>query len=171
MNKQYYERNKDPNFWAAANDKCNCGSFALNVTTWFSPYDNDDRYLESERAETIKSLRVEGYSRDVIMDIILRQDQEEILRVCPWVEPVLPSEIRPTDKIVAYRINIDFFEDWLDGEVDEDFHFRVRIGGFWFEKCGEDKVQFCADQDVTHLWQSTPNLTYDSEIIYFRYVE
>ena len=104
------------------------------------------------------------------MDIVLRRDQEEILRVCSWIEPILPSEILPTDKVVAYRINIDFNDwDWPSSYIDEDFHFRVRIGGFWFEKCGEDKVQFCDDQNVFNQWRSTDNLSYDSEILFFRF--
>lgn len=170
MNKTY-ERNQDPMLWVGENYDCNCGSFALNVTTWFSPYGNDDNYSEENRTNLILSLYYEGYSREEIMDIILRRDQEEILRYCPWVDAVLPEEIRPEDKVIAYRINIDFNDsDWVSSFIDEDFHFRVRIGGFWFEKCGEDKVQFCEDQNVTNTWYSTPRLTYDSEILYFRFV-
>ena len=171
MEKQFYERNKDPNFWTGENVKCNCGSFALNVTSWFSPYDNDDKYSEEDRTKIIRSLYEEGYSREDIMDIVLRRDQEEILRVCPWIEPVLPNEILPTDRVIAYRININF-NDWdsYSSYIDEDFHFRVRIGGFWFEKCGEDKVQFCNDQNVSNQWYSAANLSYDSEILFFRFV-
>ena len=36
-----YKRNTDSDFWKKPRTDCNCGSFALNVTTWFTPYDND----------------------------------------------------------------------------------------------------------------------------------
>ena len=172
MGKQPYERNTDPNFWTGSNVDCNCGSFALDITSWFSPYDNNDNYLEDDRTELIRSMYYEGYSREDIMEVVLQKDQEEILLACPWIEPVLFHEILPTDKVVAYRINIDFNEwDCSASFIDEDFHFRVRIGGLWFEKCGEEDVQLCKEQDVTKIWRSTPTILYDSNIVYFRFKE
>ena len=104
-----------------------------------------------------------------IMEAVLQKDQEEILRVCPWLEPVLSHEIQPQDRIVAYRIGIEFFDTiWSENCFDDDFHFRLRINGFWFEKNGEEEIRLCPEQDVTKIWHGNPNLIYDSDIIYFR---
>jgi hypothetical protein len=163
---QTYKRIHNPYFWNQQNQKCNCGSFALDVSTWFTPYDNNDDYLEEDRTAIIRSLYQEGFSRKEIMEAIIQRDQEEILEACPWIEPILYDEISLEDRIVAYRIGIQF-DDWH--EIDEDFHFRVRIGGFWFEKCGEDDIRLCADQNVTNVWYTDENLFYDSDIVYFRF--
>ena len=166
-----YERNTDPTFWARRNRKCNCGSFALNVTSWFPPCDNNSDYTHKVRETMMQEMYDEGYSREEIMEAVLQRDQEEILNTCPWIEPVLPEEIKPEDKVIAYRIGVAFAPCWSSEFFDEDYHFRIRIGGFWFEKCGEEDVQLCADQNVTHIWNTLPDLVYDSEIVYFRYIK
>lgn len=170
MQKQYYERNKDPNFWAAKNNECNCGSFALNVTSWFSPYDNDEEYTEIDRTQWMKDLCQAGKSKNEIEYLILERDAQEILKICPWIERVDYSEVTPDERLIAYRLKIEA-SDFLGTILDEDFHFRVRIGGFWFEKCGSYDVKLCDNQDIFADWESTTDLIYDSSIAFFRYRE
>ena len=167
-----YQRNTNPKFWSEPHTECNCGSFALNVTSWFSPYNNYEDFSEQDRNNLIEEMYYEGFGREEIMEAVLQKDQEEILRACPWIEPVLPHEIQPKDRIIAYRIGIEFCDTiWSETCFDDDFHFRLRINGFWFEKNGEDEIKLCAEQDVTKIWHGDPYLVYDSDIIYFKVVE
>lgn len=169
-----YQRNTDPKFWDSnySKNNCNCGSFALNVTSWFSPYDNDDTngeadyYSQEDRAQYIIDLYFDGLSREKILDKILELDRKEILRVCPWLEPVSEFNLpKDEERVIAYRLQLG---DVWEHEVDTDFHFRVRLGGFWFEKCGEGPIRFCENQEITDPWETSPQLVYDSNILYFR---
>ena len=92
------------------------------------------------------------------------------MRACHWIEPVLKDEICPEDRVVAYRLFLD--EEALErGEIDDDYHFRVRINGFWFEKCGQDPIRYCGDKIDEKPWQVTSYLIYDSDVCYFRFKE
>lgn len=167
---KFYNRRKDPSFWKKDRPECNCGTLALDATTWVSPYDNDDDYTDDYRCMLMEDMYDEGFSKETIMETILMLDQQSLLRACPWIEPVLKSEIKPEDRIVAYRLFID--EDSLEnGEVDDDYHFRVRINGFWFEKCGGGPVRFCGTKFDEEPWEVSSYLIYDSDICYFRFKE
>ena len=76
--------------------------------------------------------------------------------------------IPANERIIAYRLQLG---DIWNCDVDTDFHFRVRIGGFWFEKCGEGPIHLCSNQEVTEPWVTSPCLIYDSDILYFRVKE
>lgn len=116
----------------------------------------------------IKEMYEEGFSRESIMEAILELDQESILAECEWLEPILLSEAAPTDRLVAYRLFLD--ENSLeDDEINDDYHFRVRINGFWFEKCGEGPIQFLGTEVDELPWKTTEYLVYDSDIKYFRF--
>lgn len=118
----------------------------------------------------IRDMYEEGFSKEAIMEAIMVLDQESLLRSCSWIEPVLPEEISPNDRIVAYRLFLD--ETALEfGIVEEDYHFRVRINGFWFEKCGHDPIRFCGTELEEGPWITTPFLIYDSDVCYFRFKE
>lgn len=170
MSQKIFTPNTDPKHWHENHTDCNCGSFALNTSTWVAPYDNDDDYTEEYRQSLMLEMSNENFDREAIMEVVMLMDQQAILRACPWIEPVLPHEIKPTDRVVAYRLFLD--SDALEmGDIDDDFHFRVRINGFWFEKCGQDPIRFCGTFDDKAPWHVTPYLVYDSEICYFRFKE
>ena len=163
-----YKRNTDPKFWQEERRDCNCGSFALNLCSWFTPYDNDEIYTDEARIALIEEMYEEGLSIADIYDVLMEYDQAEILKQCPWLEPISLKEAAPTDRVVSYRLYID--EESLEyGEPDEDYHFRVRINGFWFEKCGEDPIRFCGIEADEEPWKTTPYLVYDSDVLYFRF--
>lgn len=171
-----YNKITNPNFWDEPRPLCNCGSFALGVDTWFAPYGNEDcstnEGLEA-REIIIASLHEEGASVDAIMSILLEMDQEEILRECPWLEPILEGEIKEEDTVVAYRLSLNIDEEVLF-EIDEDYHFRIRKQGVWMEKCGDGEVIQCAEQDWDDFrkpWHLPHNLIYSSDIVYFRHKE
>ena len=167
---KFYIRRRKPGFWNKHRTDCNCGAFALDTPSWVCPYDNDDKYTDESRTEMIRNMYEEGHSKEAIMEVVMAMDQESLLHACSWIEPVLVNEIQPTDRVVAYRLFID--EDALEaGEVDEDYHFRVRINGFWFEKCGQDPIRFCGTELDEKPWATTPHLVYDSDICYFRFKE
>ena len=162
-----YTLNKNTDFWKTHHDGCNCGSFALNTTTWFSPYGIGD-YTDEKRTSIIEEMMWEGYSREDIMDIILDMDVEAILEGCPWLESITLDEATAADRVVSYRLSFD--EDAFEcGEIDEDFHFRVRINGFWFEKCGSEPIRFCGIYKEEEIWKSSYSLVYDSDVRYFRF--
>ena len=56
-------------------------------------------------------------------------------------------------------------EDDLMG-IDEDFHFKIRINGIWYEKDGDGPIKYANSQDITDdsAWGD-----YDSRTIFFRY--
>lgn len=164
-----YKRNKSPKFWQEEHRDCNCGSFALDITSWFTPYDNDEFYTDEQRTSMIEEMYDEGFSIEDIRDAVLELDVNAILRACPWLEQISLEEAEQTDRIVAYRLHID--EDaLLAGEFDDDdYHFRVRINGFWFEKCGQEGIRFCGVFADEAPWHTTPSLVYTSNITYFRF--
>ena len=164
-----YKRNRNPDFWKSNRRDCNCGSFALNVTSWFTPYakEDDEEYSDAERMSTILAMYEENCSLEEIYDAILAFDTEAILKSCPWLERVKLADTKEGDRVIAYRLFINW-DDLEWGEVDDDFHFRVRLNGFWFEKCGEEPIRFCGTAADEELWEIATYLVYDSEVIYFR---
>lgn len=171
-----YNRVTDLLFWERKQKNCNCGSFALNVDTWFLPLGNGEVY--NEREDKIRELYYCGCSREDILEIFLEKDVECILALCPWIEPIDREEIRPEDTVVAYRLALELeeTEDAIDGEMyidylDEDFHFRARFDGVWYEKCGSTEIEICdeQDEDIEEPWNTGYGMVYDSPIRYFRY--
>ena len=168
-----YELNTNPDLWKTHSTGHNSGAFALNIDGWVTPYcpiddeddDEDSGYL---RSSVIEEMYEDGLSIDEITDALLALDSEMLLAACPWIERINLEDARPDDRVIAYRVFVD--EDALEeGEVDDDFHFRVRINGFWFEKCGQDPIRFCGTFADEAPWYVTPYLIYDSEVIYFRF--
>lgn len=169
MPEEIYERTKDHSFWQEEQDCCNCGSFALDVTEWFCPYDNDEQYTEDYRKSVITEMYEEGFSMEDIFEAILELDVEAILAACPWIEPIDLTDATPEDRVVAYRLSIDEEELAAADDVDDDFHFRVRIGGFWFEKCGCDPIRLCGTEAQTDPWVTSRYIVYTGPIKYFRF--
>ena len=164
----FFIRNRNPKFWQKERPEYNCGAFALDTPSWVAPYDTNDDYTEESRSDLIQEMMDEGFDRETIMETILLADQESLLRACHWIEPVLKDEIRPEDRVIAYRLMLES-NAFYAGEIDDDYHFRVRINGFWFEKCGQDPIRFCGTFADEAPWYVTPYLVYDSEVIYFRF--
>ena len=104
---QFYIKNNNPDFWKKERTNCNCGGFALNTQSWVCPYDHDEEYTDDSRTQIIRDMYEEGFSKEAIMEAIMILDQESLLRSCSWIEPVLPEEILPNDRVVAYRLFLD----------------------------------------------------------------
>lgn len=181
---ELYARNSRPDFWESewAKNTCNCGAFALNLTTWFAPYlceseidDMDDvnayQYGCSEREHIMEELLLEGYDREDVMEIIARKDWEFILMTCPWLVPVSREEIQPGDRAIAYRLMLESVEPLeFDADIHTDFHFRAYINGGWWEKNGAGPIIYCgayADESPWHYH----SLTYDGAVRYAKFVE
>ncbi len=173
-----YNRIKDMLFWEEKRKNCNCGSFALGVDSWFLPLSGGECY--EDREELIRELYCEGYSRDDILGILLEKDEECILALCPWIEPIAKEDIKPEDTIVVYRLALELDEQYneIDDEdyldyIDEDFHFRIRLEGIWYDKCGITEIEICdeQDEDLEDPWHTRYGVIYDSEIRYFRHKE
>ena len=152
----------------------NCGGLALNVFNWVVPYMRTDEtcffdstivdeYTDVDREDLMCALNDEGWSKSEIEKEILERDVQFLLDHYPFLERVNLEDCAPTDTVVAYRLFVEFSDDYV---YDTDFHFKVRINGFWFEKLGGNKVT------LTPLlpdkpWEYTGNCTYTSPIVYF----
>ena len=169
MSEGNYERVKDKSFWQEEQGCCNCGSFALDVTEWICHYDNNEQYTEDYRKSIIVEMYEEGFAMEDIFEVILELDAEAILAACPWIELIDLADAMPDDKVVAYRLYIDEEELAAADVVDDDFHFRVRIGGFWFEKCGCDPIHLCGTEAQTDPWVTSRYIVYTGPIKYFRF--
>jgi hypothetical protein len=174
-----YRRNSDPALYQEDYEETNCGSFALGVTEWYTPYITDDdcpdelyQYSEIEREDYIYQLFADGYSIDEVMDIVIERDFEFILKTCNWLVPIKKEEILPTDRVIAYRLSIKPFEDLEDFDADAgmDFHFRVLIDGEWCEKNGAGPVHKVTDPDE-EIWIVEDWLEYRGPIKYARFKE
>ena len=175
-----YKRNSNPKLFEEKQDDTNCGSFALNVTKWYTPYltddtDNDDalwKYEEYEREQWVMEMLQEGYSREEIMEAVTERDFEFILKTCPWLVPIDESEIDTKDRVIAYRLSLEITDEPEEFDMDEygDFHFRVLIDGEWWEKNGAGQVHKvdCPDAEI---WEVDDWLVYDGPIMYAKFVE
>ena len=178
-----YKKNNNPHLFEDERRSTNCGSFALNVTEWYTPYivdsdhevDEDNElyiYAEEERAAWMYELLAEGWSREDVMTEITLRDFEFILKTCPWLVPIEEEEINENDRIIAYRLSLEVPGDLEDFDVDDcsDFHFRVLIDGEWWEKNGASEVHKVANpQEET--WPLDDWLIYDGPIKYAKFRE
>lgn len=169
-----YNRNTNPDIYYGINKiDLNCGSFALDVDEWYTPYAcGGTDYSEAEREEWIYSLLEAGYSRKDIMDYVLEADFEFILESCPWLEQICYEDIDPKDRVIAYRLSLDEVDcaEDFDFELHTDFHFRVLLDGEWWEKNGGGPVHL-ADQNILADWRVDDWLVYDSEVKFARFKE
>ena len=180
---ELYKRNTFPEFWEEeeATEECNCGSFALNLTTWFVPYLDEheidklddigaEQYGCFERECYMEELLLEGYDREDVMDIIIERDWEFILKACPYLKTITKEEINDTDRIIAYRLMLEECEPLeFDPDKHADFHFRVRIGGTWYEKNGNGPIHSCGTFTDESPWHCETWM-YDSKIKYAKFV-
>lgn len=150
----------------------NCGGFALSVYDWVTPYittenhfkNDEGLYTDDEREEIMKSCYNDGWDLDEIEKEILLRDTDFLLGNYDFLEQVNPEDCSPDDTLIAYRIFIEWDEE-LGEVVDDDFHFKVRYHGFWFEKMGSEEITVC-NLDDNKDWVY-PTATYTSPIVYF----
>jgi hypothetical protein len=180
--KNLYKRNTNPNLYVEEENGHNCGSFALNIDGWYCPYiqsfeeniSEDDvlwQYEEVERINWIEELVADGHDREEIMEVVTARDFEFILKTCPWLVPIDEDEIDSKDRVIAYRLSMEIPNELEEFDVDEnmDFHFRVLIGGEWWEKNGAGPVHKVIDPDCD-VWEVEEWLVYDGPIKYARFV-
>lgn len=171
-----YKRNTNPNLYSEDQECQNCGSFALGVNGWYCPYIEDDddtdgslwQYTDCERNSMVTEMIDMGRNREYIMEVLIERDWEFILKTCPWLVPIKEEEIDGKDRVIAYRLSMDFSsgaEDF-DMEEDADFHFRVMIDGEWWEKNGGGPVHAVEDFDN---WTVEKWLVYDGPIKYAKF--
>lgn len=182
---ELYTRNTAPDFWDNDDNvsNCNCGSFALNLTSWFAPYlydgagkdfgEEDERFFLEDREWLMCDMLTNGCDKYEIMDCITERDWEFILKACPWLEPIRYEQISDDDRVIAYRLMFDDYggSSCFDPEEDTDFHFRVLIDGKWWEKNGSGPIHLCEiDEDIEEPWKCG-EWVYDGCIKYARFKE
>ena len=177
-----YKRNSDPGLFKENESGTNCGSFALNVTEWYTPYIEGNveedylwKYEVDERARWAYDLLQDGYSAMEVMEDITERDFEFILMTCPWLEPIDLDEMRDTDRVIAYRLSMEVPGDVSEFDMDEcgDFHFRLFEDGEWWEKNGAWPVRrvFGGLTEDPWVYDDTGTLlVYDGPIRYARFI-
>lgn len=155
----------------------NCGGFALSIYDWICPYictDHstrkydlpDDAYTDDARETMMIELINDGFEESDIEEEILQYDVEFLLNKYPFLKTVELSDCKPNETLIAYRIFIRIDEE-LGLVEDTDFHFKVRIHGFWFEKMGTDPIRLC-ELDEHEPWRmGNTDTMYTSRIVYF----
>ena len=152
--------NNDPTFWDDDPAECNCGSYALNIVEWYYPYEDRetrDNWIESmlENGFTVEEAREEVFAEDVY-----NMETQFGDYLVPIDSPDnIPNEV----EVIAYRVSLTY-DPW--DNIYYDFHFKVRRGGYWSEKCGMDEVRPCALQ-ADETWDNGDCLQYSSTIQYF----
>lgn len=160
-----YTRNQDMSFWDKRRTHANCGSYALNVQEWVVPVD-DDEYDHDTREDMMYGIWEVTEDEKEVADALAERDWEQILADFPYLKPIgHPREVPDDKEVIAYRVGIryDEGEDYLD----EDFHFRVRRNGVWYEKQGTQDPHECYCQSIEGEWL-TPmgDLEYNSKTYY-----
>ena len=195
MRKKSLSTTKDPfNNYATRNMRntdlqdYNCGGFALDTYTWVVPFyrDEDDdctyyagwsvdellnfknfyrEYTDSRREMIAERMFQDQLPIEEIRHTILELDAKYLLHTYPFLRRVNLNGISPKNRVIAYRLYLNYSVEYkyLSGS---DFHFRVRQDGQWYEKIGHSEVRKCK-LSMNHPWQSTSELIYDGEIIYF----
>lgn len=176
--KKLYKRNTNPELYMEEEGEQNCGSFALGIDGWYTPYiiedvDEDDalwKFQEYEREHWVMELLADGWSREEIMEDITERDFEFILKTCPWLVPIDEDEIDKNDRIIAYRLSLEIPDNPEDFDMDDygDFHFRVLIDGEWWEKNGAGPVHKVEDPD-NEVWNVDDWIIYDGPIKYAKF--
>lgn len=152
-------------------DDYNCGGFALGTFSWFMPY-----YSSEERENSVDEMIEDGVSRRDIMDTLTEEDIDYILDNVDDIYRIRrPSDAPKDTRVIAYRVTLSpcgtnnderDAEDMNLGSYFLDFHFRVRINGYWFEKNGFEDIKPCKFEEGD--WDCGDNLLYyDGQIIYF----
>lgn len=166
---QKLRRNFSPTAAPINNEDCNCGSYALNLLDWFTPFERNEADEEGdwdERFQHIIDVHLVTKSKEDTIKLVLEEDVEFMLRSLPELRRIQsPEEGETNERVIAYRLMVILNEY---GEVtDTDFHFRVRINDKWSEKCGSCPIQDCCfDEDITSPWIDG-SLKYEGEIAYF----
>lgn len=175
-----YVRNSNPLLFDDEQEETNCGSFALNVTKWYTPYLREDyvedeslmKYCEYEREEMAREMLLDGYSREEVMRVITELDFEFIMKTCPWLMPIKKEDITPTDRVIAYRLSLEDVEpEEFDMDTYGDFHFRLFVDGEWYEKNGAGPVHIIDNPEEDDIWEVDGWLVYDGPIKYAKFVE
>lgn len=151
----------------------NCGGFALDLPEIITPWKDGENVGYFEQYDYRQNLLVNlGEIYDDINEIyrhILIHDKAFLLKTYPQLKEISSKEILKYKKVVAYRLFITYTNDGI--YLDSDFHFRVCVNGFWFEKCGQLPPRLCENYNE-EPWvccdiEEDDGLIYDSPIIYF----
>lgn len=148
----------------------NCGGFALQTYDWVTPYDYEeetpDAWNEEDRISFIEECISKNINHKMIIEEVLKRDTEYLLHKYPNLREISIEDYPINERVIAYRIGIDF--DGLDifSDEDTDFHFRIRIGGVWYEKLGIGKVSKCVCKNIYDDW-APGDFTYNSPIKFF----
>lgn len=149
-----YTRNSNPKYWDSYRENANCGSFALDIKgSWFE--------FGEEWDSKIYKLFDEGFDERAVESEMLEWAASRILSTCKWVESVdSPDDVTPNEDLIAFRVGIT--------KQDNDFHFRVRKNGQWFEKNGSGNVKPIKVWDIKNTWYG-PDIMYNSDIKFFKF--
>lgn len=157
----YYTKNNDPNYFFEHQEAGNCGSYALNVKEWYI----SDR--DFDNTDIAYSMLGHGEHIDEVLDYITSLNVSQILEdFGKEIRTVINKEdVTDKEELIAFRIGIFNDEDY-EGEIDTDFHFRVKRNGVWSEKCGSTEVKYCELQEFEN-WENNSGEVYNGPVVFF----
>lgn len=160
----------------------NCGGYALKTFSWFYPYDTGGEYCEIlnmpenktlyGRTDYIIYLLEQGYKKDEIQNILLKNDKKFMLSLFhdSLRELESPRETLDDEELIAYRICLNIeninHEEYDEDSIYEDFHFLVFRDGVWKHKPGSREIEIF-NGNLYKPWYSSLDLIYDGPIIFF----
>lgn len=143
----------------------NCMAYALgSLYCWARPYSYSPDEREDEIIEMMQYMTVKECA-----NYLLKKDKENILNTLKGrIREISYDEIVEDDEIVvAFREYVKYFDDAEFNEfpfVDFDFHFIVRLGDDWYEKCGAGEPN---KVDYDNVWMNSEGFEYNSDTVYF----
>ena len=163
----------------------NCGGYALSTYTWvlpcirsfedFTDYqdwtldelqhfdDFEHDYTDGRREALMVELLNNGYSVDDACSVILKWDVKFLLLQFPFLREINPNGVSQKNRLIAYRVHIRYDSEY--NEIYSDFHFKVRIGNCWSEKCGRSNIHKCKLMP-NRVWRCGADLEYRGKIAY-----
>lgn len=161
--------NTDKHFWEKKRPNCNCGSFAFDLDSWYTPgslsgdKDDDD---EDTIYDFIEDLYECGHNEDSIANKLLQRYAHKVAEDFGdsvygfTLKEIDPYKLDDDEELIALRAGVSIQDDrYLD--LDYDFHFKVFRDNRWYEKQGATEVHVC----LLDVWCGS--MEYNSVTAYF----
>lgn len=171
MPEQFLNKHNTRNFFNTPIFDYNCGGFALGTYAWYTPYYNqEEEYSVEDRIADIQFCLDSGMDEEEILESLIETDSESILKDFPELVRIYEDDVyrlAANHKIIAFREGIEILANGGRGPLltDQDFHFKIRIGGDWYEKNGEGEIMRC-ELHPDMCWVGA-DISYSGPIVYF----
>ncbi len=155
-----FEKNSDPNYFIDHQLVTNCGSLALNIKEWYCP---DEVFDTPDEDYAYYLIEKNKCTLEAAIKLMLARNVEQILKDFDFLELCSGDrELARGEELIAFRMCLSYP---IFGELDTDYHFRVKRNNRWLEKPGCGPVR---EVDFTEEpWVVSESLVYWGPIAYF----